>query len=303
VETLASESLILDLLKQRAQVLQAMQQQVQALRSNNVPNRASWERCKPERNVPLQRKSAWKVLVQQHNMAKYMTVQHSADGVPCVRMAPDTPMDLVPDETVPNYVDSDDWDPELSDSGFIGLYHQWYTCTGSTKPQLRLYFVCQTQCQKAGLEVRHLLNDVPHATPLASVAASEELWWLRNVNSRNRNRVILAVAQALGVPVPIAQDHHACHANTKMALPLTESLLSSTYEYRDGRIGVACDCMPTTFISNGAVCRMAPWEGVSIFSGVRTNTAFGGGKCPLAFACSCMLRTNACVRVHPNVST
>lgn len=71
----------------------------------------------------------------------------------------------------------------------MGLYHQWYSSSGTgtsegtaasaaaggpnAKRQLKLYFVCQSQCHKAGLEVKHIINDVPSTLPISSLANCE----------------------------------------------------------------------------------------------------------------------------------
>lgn len=107
VETLASETLILDLLKKRTRVLQRMKVIAREVHSSNVANRATWQRCRPERDVPLQRKSAWKVLLRENDVSKYtMMSQDPMYNTVTVRLAPDTPLEFVPDESVPNYVDS-----------------------------------------------------------------------------------------------------------------------------------------------------------------------------------------------------
>lgn len=279
VETLASESRILDLLKERGALLKKMQAHAATVRCNNVQMRASWGRCRPERGIPLQRKQGWKVVMRKEQLSRYMTIVHTADAgggaATQIKVSPDAPLDYVPDDTVPNYVDSAPWDPELSDHGFVGLYHQWYTSL-SGKRELKLYFVCQSLCQKAGLEIKHLINDIPQTATLSSLAKSEEIWWLRNANSRNRNRLILSFARALDIPVPLAEDHHASEIGVDMAHPSTESLLYALYEHRDGRVGIASECIPTRFVSNGIVCRMAPWEGIYLFGGSPAVTEFGG---------------------------
>ena len=87
----------------------------------------------------------------------------------------DAPLDLVPDETAANYMDSAEWSPELGDNGFIGLYHQWYASTNGRR-ELKLYIVCKSSCQLAGIEIKQVINDLPPQTSVLDFAHSEELW-------------------------------------------------------------------------------------------------------------------------------
>lgn len=69
----------------------------------------------------------------------------------------------------------------------------------------------------------------------------------------------------LGIGIPEQEDSHASKTGVLMAEPLCHNFLSSTYVSRDGCVGIANDCVPTTFATNGIICRLAPWEGVWIF--------------------------------------
>jgi hypothetical protein len=106
VETFADESSILDLLKNKKQVLADMREIVDKYLSTNNNNRASWYRCRPQRTLPLQKTSTWRVVMRQENLARYTTVGAAGDSV---RVSDDAPFDLIPDDTVPNYIDSASW--------------------------------------------------------------------------------------------------------------------------------------------------------------------------------------------------
>eukprot|EP00961_Rhodomonas_salina_P293265 3933610-Rhodomonas_salina.3 len=278
VETFATENQILDMLKNRSGTMKKLQSLAQRLQSSNVQNRSSWQRCRPDRSLPLQKTRTWHVVMKSDNLARYTKVEGSK-----VTVANDAPLDMIPDDTTPNYLDSATWDPELGVGGFVGLYHQWYSSSDGTQ-KLKMYIVCQSSCQKAGLEIKQLINDIPHHTNIADIVASEEIWWLSNLNMRNRNRLIWQVAKHLGIPIPCIEDYHAADNKTMMAEPTTHSFLYALYAHRSGEVSVVNECIPTMLVNNGIVCRMAPWEGVWIFNGPHINeaqkfgTAFGNSS-------------------------
>ena len=55
VETLASETRILELLRDRKQTLKLLATAAEKRLASKVRERASWKRCRPQREVPLQR--------------------------------------------------------------------------------------------------------------------------------------------------------------------------------------------------------------------------------------------------------
>eukprot|EP00961_Rhodomonas_salina_P074377 999029-Rhodomonas_salina.1 len=103
---MASEDEILDLLKNRKTTLQKVSDIAQRFVATKNPNRVSWYRCRPQRALPLQKTNTWHVVMHQENMARYTTV---GPGGNTVKMAHNAPLDLVPDDTTPNYIDSADW--------------------------------------------------------------------------------------------------------------------------------------------------------------------------------------------------
>ena len=270
-ETLATENQVLELLKNRSETLHKIEEFASLHSSENVDNRVSWKRCRPNRSTPLQRTEAWRVLIRHENLNKYMRVNGGF-----VHVADNAPIEHVPDDTIPNYIDGDDWSPELGSGGFIGLYHQWYT-TSDSKHKLKLYIVCQSSCQKAGIELKHIINDISDHTNVGDLARSEEIWWLSNVNVRNNNRLIMALARELNIQIPCIQDYHATSATARMAQPLVHSFLYGLYTHQSGQVSFANECIPTNLVHNGIVCKMAPWEGVWVFKGPHTNSSGGFG--------------------------
>ncbi len=104
---------------------------------------------------------------------------------------------------------------------------------------------------------------------------------LQNLNMRNRARLILEIAQEIGVKVPVIVDPHAA-VEWEIAEPCVHTFTNGVYVYSDCSVGFSSDCIPTCFVSNGIVCSMSPWEGILIFKGARSlsdsrfGTSFGG---------------------------
>eukprot|EP00961_Rhodomonas_salina_P122677 1652420-Rhodomonas_salina.3 len=276
VEACVPEYRILELLRDKEDTLCRLSSAAQRRLACNVKQRVSWARCHPQREVPLQKTGTWHYVIRSDNLPRYTTIGANES---VVTISPDAPLDLVPDDTTPNYVDSAEWTPELSVGGFIGLYHQWYPLVNGTR-ELKLFFVCQSHCQLAGMEVKQIVNDIPHDTGVYDLACSEEIWWLQNVNTRNRTRLIFDIASEMGIAVPAVEDAHSC-SDRMMADSVAHTFTSGFYVYRDGHVGIASECVPTTFVSNGIVCKMSPWEGVGLFKGphahqgCRFGTSFG----------------------------
>ena len=65
-------------------------------------------------------------------------------------------------------IDSEEWAPELSPDGFIGLYHHWHRSPLSSR--LCMYAVCQSYLPKACLEFADLAHQVAHQVLLFVLA-------------------------------------------------------------------------------------------------------------------------------------
>jgi hypothetical protein len=259
VETHASETRILELLRDRKDTLRRLAAAAEKRVVARVRNRVSWNRCRPRREVPLQKTETWNYVMRPENLARYTSIAQSDN---MVRVAEDAPLDLVPDDSTPNYMDSEDWDAELSAGGFIGLYHQWYPLVNGAR-ELKLFMVCKSHCQLAGMEIKQVVNDIPHDTSVYDLATSEELWWLQTVNMRNRCRLVFEVAQEMGIPIPCVSDAHSVHERM-LAEPAAHTFSHGFYVYRDGSVGIANECMPTCFVDNGVVCCMSPSEVITV---------------------------------------
>jgi hypothetical protein len=87
------------------------------------------------------------------------------------------------------------------------------------------------------------------------VCLSEEAQWLRTACARNRARLILRVCEAVGLRVPTMLDYHAHDRETRMAIPMTETLHHDLQRVGFDRVRVLNYCAE----SGDTVCVMAPW--------------------------------------------
>jgi hypothetical protein len=167
-------------------------------------------------------------------------------------------------------LDSEEWVPELSPNGFVGLYHHWHRSPKESR--MCLYVVCQSHLPKACLEFADLVHQVSNACTAGWVCLSEEAQWLRTACARNRRRVILDVCEEIGLRVPCMLDYNACNPRTRMAIAATESLHHDMVSHAQNRmVRVLNYCAETRRACNGIACAMAPWDGVWVFHGVRAH--------------------------------
>jgi hypothetical protein len=179
-------------------------------------------------------------------------------------------------------IDSEDWEPELSPDGFIGLYHHWHRSTRDNR--LCIYVVCQSYLPKACLEFADLAHQVGEACTSGCVCLSEEAQWLKTACSRNRARLIWQVCEELGLRVPTMLDYNARNRQTRMAIPTTETLHHDLVAQRQDTVRVLNYCSETQRAFNGSVCSMAPWDGVWIFHGCRMMRSSEQQFCDFGFA-------------------
>lgn len=122
VETLASEREILHLLNHRKETLKKLYDFACDHQSVNVgESRLSWQRCRPKMDLPFPKQDNWHVKVDTNNLMQYLKVDKDAT-IPTIdlpRLCAGTNLPLVsaPDETLPNFVDSGSWTPELGVGG------------------------------------------------------------------------------------------------------------------------------------------------------------------------------------------
>jgi hypothetical protein len=120
--------------------------------------------------------------------------------------------------------------------------------------------------------------------------ASEEAHWLRSACARNRARLIEEVAGALSLPVQTMHDLNA-GVPTSMAACTTDTLHHDLYLSGDS-VRVTNYVTETGTASNGVVCALAPWHGLTIFHGCDVSEqasdfgrSYGRGLLPTAMPC------------------
>jgi hypothetical protein len=143
VEAQASEEEILQLLFKRKETLAKLKAAAKKHNARDTNMRPSWNRCRPQSNIPLQKTNTWQYTINEKNLARYTAVNREENSI---RITADAPLDFVPDESIPNYIDSAVWVPEISPGGWVGLYHQWYPLVNGNH-ELKMFFVCQSHCR------------------------------------------------------------------------------------------------------------------------------------------------------------
>jgi hypothetical protein len=170
--------------------------------------RATWARCRPTATdgVPLSLHSA--VWTKEGGVA------------------------FVPDANA--IIDSEEWLPELSPDGLVGLYFRWNERKGR-ESRLCMYVACQAYLPKACLEFADMVHRLEDACTGGCVSLSEEVQWLRTACARNRARLIALVSEHMGLRVPLVEDYCAAPSSLVsmqeqgrrrplMALVVTETL-------------------------------------------------------------------------------
>jgi hypothetical protein len=185
-------------------------------------SRASWKRCRPQ-----------------------TTTLHSAhrDKDGAITFAP----------AGPAVIDGEQWAPELSPDGFVGIYFRWQTAT------VQMYAVCQSYLPKACLEFSTLVHcavDDPDCTA-EMVCLSEEAQWLRAACERNRARIIAEVCKSMGIRVPLVRDYRSA-VPEDLAIIATDTL-HHDMDAANGVVRVLNYCADTSSAHNGSLCTMAPW--------------------------------------------
>ena len=172
-------------------------------------------------------------------------------------------------------LDSDTWIPELSDNGFVGVFHHWFH--GAQDHRLCLYVACRSYLPAACLEFADLVHDMGSRCTAATVFLSEEAHWLRRANTRNRCRILADVCRELNLNVQTTQDHNAqVPKEFVVAVPDVETLHNDMYLVdTDHAIRISNALSETSRASNGIGCMLAPWEGLVVFHGVAGGQVAG----------------------------
>jgi hypothetical protein len=207
-------------------------QSIIARTTSESGKRATWTRCQP--------------MPGGHSSKLNEAVRHKDGDVVFVSATNSTPI-----------VDSDAWLPELSPTGFVGVFHYWHH--GVHDHRLCMFIVCQSYLPAACMEFADMVRDVGGGCSAMTVQASEEAYWLRKACSRNRARIIDEVASALGLPIQTMPDLNAA-VPTSMAVCLAETLHYDMRNTTDGSMVRILNYVADTSVAeNGIVCTLAPW--------------------------------------------
>ena len=247
VECEMSETEVLDVMRDLGKMKQKLGEAVERImkKASAQEKRACWSRCRPS-TYP---KSLEKASKDKEGRLFFVRDEDSTGGSPVI--------------------DSEDWVPELSPDGFIGLHQHWHRSTRENR--LCMYVICQSYLPKACLEYADLVHQVGEACTAGAVCLSEETQWVRMACARNRARLICEVCSALGIRVPVMLDYNARDQGTQMAIPLIETLHHDMITNEEKKVRILNYCTETRRTTNGTICVMAPWEGVWIFHGGNNN--------------------------------
>jgi hypothetical protein len=277
-----SEAEILALMQQpeetRKRMGRAVDEIMRRVEERGGRRRSTWARCRPAQDgVPA---------------SLYGAVKDKEGGIA-----------FVPEANA--IIDSEEWVPEMSPDGFIGLYFRWNECKGR-ESRLCMYVVCQAYLPKACLEFADMVHRLEEACTVGCVCLSEEAQWLRTACARNRARLIAEVSEHMGLRVPLVEDYCAAmrcdQTRPRMALVVTETLhhdlsfiapafanqrepgehvggsnedaawsggdASNIITAGDvGKVRLLNHCAEACQAFNGSLCTTAPWDSVWVFRG------------------------------------
>jgi len=230
----------------------------------------------PDTNIWNQDKSTWIPKLCTEEVGD--SVHVGADGYMKIRN--DVKIQLVPDENIVNFRDACAWDPELGEDSFLGVFYQWITETDGRK-QLKVFLGVKTWCSSLGMDIINLIKKLPLSLTARDFVESQEIWWWRNVNERNRLRILKMYADFLGVNIMEMRDPNSS-GNDVMAVKFCETLFHSLeLKPLEGRVQTLNMCANTVDVTNGILCSMAPHEGLWCFHGFKNSfdskPVFGGG--------------------------
>ena len=245
VQCMMSEEEILNVLMQSSSFRTRMGQAVKRIRhrtEKNPEQRATWARCQPAgTGYPAS-------LIEG---CRNKTGAVIFEPAPC---------------SVP-ILDSEDWIPELSDNGFVGMFHHWFDSAHDHR--LCLYVACRSYLPAACLEFTDVVNDMGTRCTAATVVSSEEAHWLRRANTRNRCRILAEVCREMNLNIQTTNDHNAHDPHhVSVAVPDVETMHNDLYLLDKSVIRVVNAVAETSMASNGIACALAPWQGIVIFHGV-----------------------------------
>jgi hypothetical protein len=150
----------------------------------------------------------------------------------------------------------------------IGIYHAFVRRFNHPREH-RLFIVVTGGCKTACDQLMNINTDLAaHTDTTASeVCDSDEVWWLRKLNSRMRARLLHKTADAFGLNIPVMNDIHSYDPSQLMAVVNIETYTHDIGSMRNGDIAVYNQCVDTTTPRNGTMCNMNPSEGFWLFKG------------------------------------
>ena len=162
----------------------------------------------------------------------------------------------------------------------IGIYHAWVKRPDKPREH-QLVIICTGGCRTACDEFMNITSELAvqcKKTTTGDICESEEVWWLRKLCSRMRNRLMLRTADAFGLTIPVMKDVHAFNPEQLMAVVHNETCAHDITNLRSGEVAVFNCCVDTTTPRSGVLCEMNPSEGFKLFHGPTANNGseYGG---------------------------
>ena len=150
----------------------------------------------------------------------------------------------------------------------IGIYHAFVRRFNHPREH-RLFIVVTGGCKTACDQFMNINADLAtHTNTTASeVCDSDEVWWLRKLNSRMRARLLYKTANAFKLNIPVMNDIHSFDPSQLMAVVNIETCTHDIAGMRNGDIAVYNECVDTTVPRNGFMCEMNPSEGFHLYKG------------------------------------
>jgi len=138
------------------------------------------------------------------------------------------------DEYDTAHKDASCWDPVLR--GSVGLYRP----QNGGKTDIFLVCVSDFSSVASGI-VRSIKSDIGNKINILDFCQSKEMWFLQNLSLRNRGRILLEVAEHLGLSVPTKYDLYANEnsPNPQLAIEVCGAEINSTqcYQHMNLRTG------------------------------------------------------------------
>lgn len=129
--------------------------------------------------------------------------------------------------------DSCPWHAQVR-NGMLGLFQQ------KTGPEAGLYLACMSSVPSLGSEImKAVKSDIQQHCTIGDFATSKEVYFLENLSRRNRQRLLYAAAQALGIKVSTQVDFmaHTSQRDSLLAVETCGVQLESLYQLESALAG------------------------------------------------------------------